>query len=101
MRNPDFYWGEREEGLVTVTVVRTGFYDRVAQRFFHAPPASRIDLDRYGSFVWEQIDGTRTIHEISLLVRERFGEEAEPLVPRLVKFFAILKDNRFVAWRRG
>ena len=100
VRNEKFPFHDREGGLVTVTVVRTGFYNSVAQKIFKAPPTSEIDLDLFGSFVWRQIDGERSIYEIAQLVREEFGERAEPLYDRLVKYFRILQANRFIRYRK-
>ena len=59
---------------------------------------SHIALDKYGSFVWRQMDGKRNVHEISKLVSAQFGEAAEPLVPRLVKYIQILYQNKFIGY---
>ena len=100
IKNPDFLWGENQDGLVTVTMLHTGFFDRIAQDIFHKPPYSRLDLDIYGSFIWKQIDGDRSVHAIAMLFRDAFGEEAEPLFPRIVQFFGILKTQRFISWKK-
>lgn len=100
VKNPKLSWEEKESGLVTVTIRHTGFYNRLAQTLFHTPPYSDIDLDTFGSFVWKQIDGDRSIHEIAQLVKAQFGQKAEPLYPRLVTYFRTLKNNRFVQWRK-
>ena len=92
-RNPSFSWEKGEDGMVTVTVVHTGFFDRIAQ-FLGRPKQSRIALDRYGSFVWEMIDGERSVYAISEAVREQFGEQAEPLLPRLIRYFEILREHQ-------
>ena len=42
------------------------------------------------------MDGTRNIFDISAFVEEEFGEKASPLIPRLVKYFQMLKDYGFV-----
>lgn len=76
-----------------------GFYNRLAQKLFHTPPYSDIDLDTFGSFVWKQIDGGRTVYDIAMLVKAEFGQKAEPLYPRLVTYFRTLRNNRFVQWR--
>ncbi|MBC8545704.1 PqqD family protein [Clostridiaceae bacterium NSJ-31] len=94
-RNPEFFWERRPEGVV-VKVPHTGFYDRLAQMLFRKPEASRITLDRFGSFVWEQVDGERSVYEIAQLVKQEYGEEAEPLYERIVTYFGILRDNRFI-----
>jgi hypothetical protein len=99
-RNAAYRWAEKETGLVTVTVPHTGLYNRMAQKFFHTPPYSDIDLDEFGSFVWKQIDGERSVYEIAALVKAAFGDRAEPLYPRLVEFFKILKNNRFVSFAK-
>lgn len=99
-KNPSFPSTERANGLTTITITRRGIFDKIAQTFFHAPARSRIDLDKYGSFVWKQINGARSVYDIGELVRAEFGQEADPLYPRLVKFFAILKEQRFISWRK-
>ena len=42
------------------------------------------------------MDGNRNIIAIGALVREEFGDQAEPLYERLAKFVKMLRDNRFV-----
>ena len=75
-----------------------GFYNRLAQKFFKRPKVSYISLDEYGSFVWQQMDGKRNVYEISKLVSERFGKDAEPVVERLVKYIQILYQNKFIGY---
>lgn len=99
-KNPTFPFHEREAGLITVTVIHRGFYDKIAQKIFKTPASSEIDLDAFGSFVWQQIDGTRSIYEIAQLVKETFGEKAEPLYERLVKYFHILQTHKFISFRK-
>lgn len=99
-KNPKYHWEEKQNGLVTVTVVHTGFYNRLAQKLFHTPAYSDIDLDAFGSFVWRQIDGERSVYDIAALVKAEFGKKAEPLYDRLVKYFQILKNNSFVSFRK-
>lgn len=96
--NPRYTWDIDREGIVTVHVVNQGFYNRLAQKLFGKPPVSHIRLDGYGSFVWKQMNGMRTVYEIAGLVKERFGEEAEPVIDRLVKYFQILYQNKFIGY---
>ena len=44
------------------------------------------------------MDGKRNVYEISKLVSERFGKEAEPLTERLVKYIQILYQNKFIGY---
>ena len=93
--SPKNTWSVEGE-KVTIHMVHWGFYASIAQKFFHRPRVSHIDLDKQGSFVFQQIDGKRTVGEIALLVKDKFGKEAEPLYDRLVKYMQILHNNGFI-----
>lgn len=96
--NPLYTWDTDERGIVTVHVVNKGFYNWLAQKLFRKPRISHIRLDKYGSFVWQQMDGKKTIYEISEQVKKKFGKEAEPIIDRLVDFFRILWRNKFIGY---
>ena len=87
-----------QDGKVTVHMVHRGFYAWIAQKFFHRPRVSHIDLDRMGSFIFQRIDGMRTVGELALLVKAEFGQEAEPLYDRLVQYMRILRNNGFICY---
>lgn len=87
-----------EKGLVEITVENRGIYNRLAQLFFHRPKQSQIELERFGSFIWNCMDGKRSIFEIGKMVQAKFGEEAEPLYPRLSRYCKLLHDNRFIVY---
>ncbi len=89
-------WSADDEGIVTVHMVHRGFYATIAQKFFHTPRVSHIRLDEYGSFLWKRIDGKRTVGQLAEEMKAEFGEKAEPLYDRLVKYMVILRNNRFV-----
>ncbi len=96
--NPLYTWDADKKGIVIVHVVNKGFYNWLAQKLFKKPRISHIKLDEYGSFVWQQMDGNRTIYEISILVKAQFGKDAEPVIDRLVKYFQILYQNKFIGY---
>lgn len=98
--NPQNSWTQDESGKVTIHMVHRGVYAWIAQKFFHRPKVSHIDLDRYGSYVWTCIDGEKTVGQLALVMKERFGQEAEPLYDRLVKYMQILYNNQFVVYKR-
>ncbi len=89
---------EINEGKVTINMKHTGFYNRLAQKIFHTPEISRIDLDEYGSFIWQQIDGKNSVGEIADILKNKFGNDAEPLYDRIVKYMQILYNNKFIAY---
>lgn len=93
--DPGNTWSE-VDGKVTIHMVHRGFYASVAQKFFHTPRVSHIDLDSYGSFLWTRIDGKRTVGELAQEMKARFGQDAEPLYDRLVKYMQILHNNHFI-----
>ena len=90
-------WDEKD-GNVTIHMVNRGVYSWIAQTFFKRPKISHLDLDEYGGFVWKQIDGKNTVGEIALLLKEKYGDDAEPLYNRLVKYMQILKNNKFITF---
>ncbi|MBQ7097777.1 MAG: PqqD family protein [Clostridia bacterium] len=92
-------WSVDDKGIVTLCIPNTGLFNRIAQKLLKKPPVTYIHLDENGSFVWPIIDGKKDIIKIGELVKERFGEEAEPLYPRLAKFFQILESYGFVEWK--
>ncbi len=91
-------WSKDEESIVTLEIENKGIFNRLAQRFLKKPKISYIHLDKFGSFVWVQIDGKRNIVEIGDLVYKEFGEEAQPLYERLAKYFQILESYNFIKW---
>ena len=94
--NPQNSWTQDEQGIVTIDMVHHGFYARIAQKFFHTPRVSHIKLDEYGSFLCKEIDGIQTVGDLAAKMKAQFGEKAEPLYDRLVKYMQILHNNRFI-----
>ena len=89
-------WDRGEDGVVTIHMVNRGFYNTLALKLFHTPRVSHIKLDEYGSFLWMRIDGVKTVGQLALELKEAYGEKAEPLYDRLVKYMQILRNNRFI-----
>lgn len=85
-----------EKGRVTIMQKNTGFMNRIAQTFFKKPKISQIHLDEMGNFLWPLMDGKRTIMDLSVLVKEEFGEKAEPLYNRLVQYMKTLEAYGFI-----
>lgn len=92
-------WDKNEEGKVTLHIKNTGLMNKIAQKLFKKPEVSHVYLDDMGSFVWPILDGNKDIIAIGELVKEKFGEKAEPLYERLAKYFQILDSYNFVEWK--
>ena len=98
-KNPIYDWKTNDEGIVDILIENKGVYHWLAQKLLKKPRISRITLEKFGSFIWLKIDGQKSIYEISTLVSEEFGKDAEPLIERLVTYFRILKNNHFIKFQ--
>lgn len=92
-------WSTDENGIVTLDIENTGFFNRVAQKFFKKSKVSHIHLDEMGSFVWPLLDSEKNIIELGKMVELQFGEKANPLYERLAKYFQILDSYDFIEWK--
>lgn len=97
--NGNLRWESAEDGKITLLIENTGFFNKMAQKFFKKPKITFVHLDDMGSFIWPLMDGERDIIEIGKLVQGHFGEEANPLYERLAKFFKVLESYNFIEWK--
>lgn len=95
-KSEKIHWIEKEDGLTQIIIYRDSLFERIVRKLFFTPDKYKIDLDKMGSFIWNQIDGEKTIYEISQLVKDEFKEEAEPIYERLIQYMSILKNNKFI-----
>lgn len=98
MRNHLLNWTKDDEGKVTLEVENTGWVNKIAQMLFKKPKITYVHLDDMGNFIWPIIDGEKDIEAIGKEVKEKFGEDAEPLYERLTKYFQILDSYHFIVW---
>ena len=99
VRQEGLRWDADEKGIVTLYVHNTGILKKITQKLLKKPEYTQVHLDENGSFVWPLIDGKRNIIELGKDVQAHFGEKAEPLYPRLAKFFQILESYGFVSFK--
>lgn len=85
-----------DKGQVVVDMPNKGFANKIAQKFFKRPEVSHITLEGMGTFIFGCIDGTRDVGAIGRMVKEKFGEEAEPLYERLSVYMKKLEEVGFV-----
>ncbi len=100
VHNDAFSYETDEGGKVTILVENKGPFNRMAQVLFKKPKVSKIHLDEMGNFIWPLMDGKRTVYEIAQLVKNEFGEKAEPLYNRLVQYMRNLESYQFVVMRK-
>jgi len=87
-----------ESGQVTLFVENKGFFHKMAQLLLKKPKISQVHLEEMGSFIWPLIDGKRSIYDIAVLVKEQYGEKAEPLYNRLVQYMKNLEAYGFISF---
>lgn len=99
LRRPDIDWSTDEEGVVTLHIENKGKMNRIAQKLFKKPKVSHVHMEEIGSFLWPLLDEDKNILQLGELVKEHFGDKAEPLYERLAKYFQILDSYNFIIWK--
>ncbi len=94
-------WTRDDDEIVVLEVENTGVFNRIAQKLFKRPQVTKVHMEQFGSFLWPLIDGERTVKELADLLKERFGEEAEPLYPRVAKYMQIMESYHFISLVSG
>lgn len=60
---------------------------------FKIPEYRRTTMDEFGSFVFLQIDGKKTVREIGQALEAQFGEKVHPLYERLLLFLNTMETS--------
>ena len=89
---------ETVDGKVTIFQENKGLFNFIAQKVWKKPRISQIHLDEMGNFIWPLMDGNRDIMAIAALIKEEFGDKAEPLYNRVVQYFKTLVSYGFVEY---
>lgn len=89
-------WFLNENRIVTILLENKGFINHFAQKFLKKPKITQIHLEEFGSFIWQKIDGKKSIFEIGKDLKSNFGDKAEPLYGRLVLYVKNLHSNGFI-----
>ena len=95
-RDEALRWHRDLKERVILEIENTGIMNTIAQKVFGKPRFTKVHLDAQGTFIWPLIDGEKTVADIAALVKEEFGEKAEPLYPRIVKYFQIVESYNFI-----
>lgn len=98
-RASELTWSRDEEGIITLEVENTGIFNRIAQKLFKKPKYTKVHMEKYGSFLWPLIDGKQTVMELADLQKAEFGDEVEPLYPRVVKYMQIMESYHFINFK--
>jgi len=88
-----------EDGFVNVLIPR--FKNKYAIKYFTRNLKSnyiKANLDEFGSETWALIDGKNNVHQIGVILLEKFGETIEPVYDRLTTFFTNLHRYNFITF---
>jgi hypothetical protein len=61
-------------------------------------PFVKTKFDEFGSQVWLEINGKNRVSDISIVLKQKFGERIEPVEERLTKFLTQLYNYKFVSF---
>ncbi len=83
-----------KDNIVTILVKQ----DHKVQKFFRKlkfkiPEYRKITLDEYGSYVFSQIDGKKTVKDIGESLELKFGDKVHPLYERLLLYLNHIEVN--------
>ena len=95
-RSTQLRWHPEIRGRMVLEIENKGALNTIAQTLVGKPRYTKIHLDDNGTFIWPLIDGRKTVEDIAALVKGEFGEKAEPLYPRIIKYFQIMESYHFV-----
>jgi len=83
-----------EDGIVTILEKQEHKVQKFFRKLkFRIPEYKRISMDEYGSCVFLQIDGIKTVEAIGENLEAKYGDKANPLYERLLLFLNHLEVN--------
>lgn len=89
----DVQW-ENNEGIITIIREQNHWIQRFLRKLsFHIPEKTYLELDEYGSFVFQQIDGKQSVYDIGKKLGEKYEETNEFLYNRLLLYLNHLEIN--------
>lgn len=85
---------EIEDGIVTVLQKQNHAIQNFLRKLkIKIPLYKRTKLDKYGSFIFLQIDGEKTVEEIGKNLEAEYGEDTHPLYERLLMYLNHIHVN--------
>lgn len=91
---------KNDDGLITVIIPK--FKNKIAVKLISPRLKSdhfKIKLDKFGSAVWENINGKTKVEKIIKEVKKKFGDELEQEEERITKFIFQLYSQGFISFK--
>lgn len=89
-----------EENKVSVLVPR--FQNKILVKYLVPrlkSPDIKVKLDKFGSSAWLKADGNRNVQQICEELLNEHGEEINPAVDRVTKFYTQLYQYQFIGFK--
>jgi hypothetical protein len=94
----DFKWSTNNDGLVVVTVPKfTSNLGKSFCRVLKRENTFEANLDRFGSAIWNQCDGTKLVKDILAVINKEFPDEKN-LDQRLFLFLQQMKVLNYITY---
>ncbi len=94
-------FSEEIDKELLVTVIVPKFKNELAKKFIVPKLKSadfRINLEKFGSAVWINIDGNNNVQEIINVVTEKFGNNLDQAEERITKFIFQLYEQKLISF---
>jgi len=96
-RRLDFSWKEKADGLVEIKVPKfNSNFGKSFCKFIKKDNHFSANLDKLGSFIWKEIDGTKTVQEVLELVKKDFPGQEEDIDQRLFLFLRQMQSLNYI-----
>lgn len=93
--NDENTWKIDENNIVIITKEKNSIFNKILSNK-NKKEKKEIELDSYGSFVWQKINGKKTILDIVNEIIKEMGEEKETACKRATIFFEMLRVHRLI-----
>lgn len=94
-------FSEEVDKELLVTIIVPKFKNELAKKFIVPKLKSadfRINLEKFGSAVWINIDGNNNVQEIINVVTEKFGNNLDQAEERITKFIFQLYEQKLISF---
>ena len=93
-------YDESNDGLITI--LKPKFKNKILAKYLLPrlkSPNFKVNLDEFGSFVWNGCNGKNTVEQIGNLLKEKFEGDIEPVYDRLAVFIQSLARYKFIEYK--
>ena len=85
-----------ENNMIVIAVTHRGPFNWLAQKCFNSPRVSYITLDKYGTALWNCLDGKHSVFDIVNEMKKTFPDEQDRMLDRVVTFLHTLQVAHYI-----